>query len=807
MSKNAVAAAVSKFDDAKRIVAKLMARENIAVQVVAGAHTAYFDVANRMLVLPDWQGLTVEQFDMLIGHEVGHALFTDISYVDSVVKQKGLMSYFNVVEDARIERKMKNVYPGLGRAFYESYLRFTQNGPLFQLANGGTDIVLSGSGVTKPIASLKLIDRINLFFKIGAFCKVPFSPEEIPWLRRIQACADMDEALQIAKELYADQKEVEEKERAERKAERERQKKAKKSKQNGGGQKQKTAKGDKTDKSQAEPGEADEDEDASGSGEGDDEGDEDGEGSGSGDSDEDADDSDDAKGSGSGDGDDEDDAEGDGSGDDEGDSDDSGDEVGGGNAPLDPTSETDAAIREVLKNLAEQANPDGAVRHLIYGTLSDDYTRNRIVPAATWSDMAAEVLRNASVDGFLNGVETDWNSNYLATAKAMAAEFERRKTAKQYQRATVAKTGRLDMGKLHQYKFVDDLFLRATKIPNGQSHGIVMIVDGSGSMSNTFADVIDQVLLFAHFAFFARIPFEAYQFTDIKGSGYGGNPIHSTGRLTLAPGQSGQLVGLVDTRVNRMKFKSMVRACLALKAAHTHRGPAKSQSLQNSLAAVPYSSLGGTPLYTGIMLAETVVARMKRTLRLDKMTFTVVSDGGDTGGLWFEEMNVDNHGRIKGRMNRLGYGGMVVRDKVTMENHVHIANGYGRDTRMPDNAILTMLLDVIKHRHGASTAYFYLADGDVSMVINGHTRHGAQKDDIRKANSTLTTTGQFVFTPGTGVADLTMVLASSQLAVKSETDAIKTTGKGKDMVAQYSAALKDRQNSRKFVNATMPFIA
>jgi hypothetical protein len=58
---------------------------------------------------------------------------------------------------------------------------------------------------------------------------------------------------------------------------------------------------------------------------------------------------------------------------------------------------------------------------------------------------------------------------------------------------------------------------------------------------------------------------------------------------------------------------------------------------------LPYSNLNGTPLYTGIMLGEAAVARMKRNLKLDKMIFSVVSDGGDTDGVFFEDNKVDTY--------------------------------------------------------------------------------------------------------------------------------------------------------------------
>ena len=53
----------------------------------------------------------------------------------------------------------------------------------------------------------------------------------------------------------------------------------------------------------------------------------------------------------------------------------------------------------------------------------------------------------------------------------MIKEFERKKAAKEYRRASVAKTGVLDVNKLHSYKHNEDIFLKKTLIPDGKNHG------------------------------------------------------------------------------------------------------------------------------------------------------------------------------------------------------------------------------------------------------------------------------------------------------------------------------------------------
>ena len=57
-------------------VARLLATENITVTHKKGIKTAYFDVKHRVLGLPVWKDKGKVVYDMLVGHEVSHALYT-----------------------------------------------------------------------------------------------------------------------------------------------------------------------------------------------------------------------------------------------------------------------------------------------------------------------------------------------------------------------------------------------------------------------------------------------------------------------------------------------------------------------------------------------------------------------------------------------------------------------------------------------------------------------------------------------------------------------------------------------------------
>ena len=78
--------------------------------------TASFNVNTRVLTLPKWEKASNAVADLLVAHEVGHALFTPNE--DWRDKVSCPHMFVNVTEDARIENLMKRKYAGLPKTFY-----------------------------------------------------------------------------------------------------------------------------------------------------------------------------------------------------------------------------------------------------------------------------------------------------------------------------------------------------------------------------------------------------------------------------------------------------------------------------------------------------------------------------------------------------------------------------------------------------------------------------------------------------------------------------------------------------------------
>ena len=191
----------------KDVLARCMATEDITVQHSASAQTAYFDTLNRVLCLPVWKDMDNSMYDMLVGHEVSHALHTPASGWQEFVgegKGAGMRHMFlNVVEDARIERMIKAKFPGLRRDFVAAYNSLHER-DIFEISD-------------KDISTLALIDRLNLQFKIGLHCQhaIPFSSDEQQYVTRMAETETFEDVMVIARELYEMQVEEDKKQQEE----------------------------------------------------------------------------------------------------------------------------------------------------------------------------------------------------------------------------------------------------------------------------------------------------------------------------------------------------------------------------------------------------------------------------------------------------------------------------------------------------------------------------------------------------------------------------------------------------------------
>jgi len=176
--------------ESKSILARLLAEENLTVSVDGAAKTAYFNLKTRTITIPNWADTSPELYDLLLGHEVGHARNTpEAGWHDNVAGVSAkFKAFLNVCEDARIEKKMRRKYPGLRRSFLKAYAELAEKD--FFGVQG------------KNLSQLLLIDRINLAAKLGSHVNLAFAGVEKEFYDRVMNTETWEEVVAVARDLY-----------------------------------------------------------------------------------------------------------------------------------------------------------------------------------------------------------------------------------------------------------------------------------------------------------------------------------------------------------------------------------------------------------------------------------------------------------------------------------------------------------------------------------------------------------------------------------------------------------------------------
>jgi len=203
--------------------------------------------------------------------------------------------------------------------------------------------------------------------------------------------------------------------------------------------------------------------------------------------------------------------------------DDDNDDSNNSNKPYTPESKTDKAANESVKDLS-----DMNAKEKVYANIPKIKSENMIVDyKKVIEDLTGHYNKISTLPDPPAGALPDnlWIENSAKEIKSykndskksvsyMVKEFEMKKSADQYARAATAKTGTLNMSKLHTYKYNDDLFKKVTTLPGATSHGMIIIVDWSGSMQNQLLGVFHQLLQLVWFCRRTQIPFEVLAFTQ-----------------------------------------------------------------------------------------------------------------------------------------------------------------------------------------------------------------------------------------------------------------------------------------------------
>jgi hypothetical protein len=550
----------------KSNLARLMATENLIIEE-KNVNTAYFDLKNRILTVPVLNGnLSSNIYDLFMGHEVGHALETPIEgYHDSVYDHGVNHTILNVCEDVRIEKKMKRKFPGLRYSFLKAYQELVKMN--FFSIDG------------KNVSEFNLIDRINLQTKVGSSLNIEFSEDEQLLLEEAENTETFEEVVEVAKKI---QKFMQQKKRKN---------KAVVSKAS-----------NEIEEEESNEEELDFDdsfdvvsvlsEDAKGTKEK-----------------EQRIESDSSNGSDIGDS----------------ESNDSEDEAGGssGSDSSKIESQTHNSFRSNEEKLFVRSGSE-----IRYCNIPKIEISECVVSPQQIMSIFHEPIRNMTEDMKQNlNYYREINRKEYQKFKTLnekvvsylAKEFEMRKNAEQHSRAKISKSGEINMSKISDYHFTDDIFKKIMTVPNGKSHGLVMFIDWSGSMATHIHSTIKQMLTLVLFCRKVNIPFEVYAFTtsfertkirtDKK-------TIYQHNDLFLSEG-SFALLNFFNSKMKNSEIHEMASYLHSFFKDYT----------RHSLFFTDDLCLGGTPLNETIVSAFEIIPEFKRKNNLQIVNTIFLTDG------------------------------------------------------------------------------------------------------------------------------------------------------------------------------------
>ena len=666
-------------------LARLMATEDLTI-VHKAIPTAYFDVKNRVLACPVFKDdISPELYDLFMGHEVGHALNTPYEGLHStIMENRTLKGYLNVIEDVRIEKAIKEKYQGLRGSFFKAYNELMDK-DFFGIKE-------------KDLQELSMIDKINLITKCGSRVDIIQDTILIHFLEKAEACKTWEDVVEVATEIYEWSKKFETRDETDEQIT--------------------FIVPDEMLENGDDEGEEEQTEETSSNWETEDEETEDPDGDNT-DSfgapiNPDKEEEEKAPEPGTEPGEDlEDEVKV------------TGKEGGNFTGRYDEPEGARESLTEynAHNNEEEFVDKDAVIRTTIpirerfenkkvnnvlydYKTVLEDW---REYFTGEDLDKQLEELMSNLDDKKKQGWRSEHNEkkkvdrrHFLVLAEHykkyiqnknkkivahMAKEFEMRQTAQRNAKAFTGKSGELDMNRLAKYQIVDDIFKRVTYIPDGKNHGLNVLVDWSGSISREVSDLLEQSLVLAEFCRKVQIPFRVYLFSDaIRRKD--GDPYRSSGK--------GKLVEILSNEQSHREYNEMFVNLSSILVSKLHQDITyswrqkeiplieeynrifsgvqtwdreayyndKQERCQNYEMYPDHYRLGGTPLDHCLVAMRKFLPEFNHAYGVEKSILTIITDGYSHSSKFFsnsseertdEQAQIGEDGDSYARWNKKRY--------------------------------------------------------------------------------------------------------------------------------------------------------
>lgn len=681
--------------EVKGQLAKLLATENLFIEH-QNVSTAAFDVEQRILYLPIWKNITGDIYDLLVGHEVGHALYTPSEVFVSKIPK----SFINVVEDARIEKLIKRRYPGLTRNFYRGYNQLHER-DFFEVKD-------------QPVDRLSFIDRINLYYKIGLhnnYQDIKFTEEEQVYVDMVGNIETFEEAVDVATKIYEFSKQKEE-DKEELQSVQSNQPSQSKNPGDQFSQQQQEQQQQESDDSEQENSSEEQQVTQ-----------------------------------------------------DQNQPNDNFD--GGASSSVNETeSVTDEAWSRNQEELVDERSYGYTYLNVPTSNLDNIIIDYKSIIESLKTHYTAKQKGGIYIEDWVTNRLSSYQKFKTSTVKTvnyLVKEFECKKAASQYSRASVSSTGVLNMSKLHTYKWNEDLFKKVTNLPDGKNHGLVMYLDWSGSMNSCILDTCKQLFNLVWFCKKVNIPFRVYAFTDNRASNYDYYENHDITKDVVKVRKDRdlyynphfRLLEFFSSKMNNRELEEQMKYVWLL-----------ANSFNSYGMSCPYGfDLCGTPLVEAILTSRDVLKKFKTIEKVEKLNVIFLTDGEANPPLSTKQSEYHKKNFNIERWNHeyIGANKLVVTDPVT--RYSVMMNEY--TPRRTTKLFIQFLRNIIDCN---VIGFRIIPKREINWFLdtNNSNQHDRVNNEWRKTKSACVT--------DVGFNELYLIAGDNSLGADTEEIEVKTSG-------------------------------
>jgi len=402
------------------------------------------------------------------------------------------------------------------------------------------------------------------------------------------------------------------------------------------------------------------------------------------------------------------------------------------NPDYEPASKTDEASRENAESLSDKLGASTTRCAIPFDRV--DYTKHVHDTKRILEEFVAKQeyhLGNngennvAAFQAELSAECAKYVSSVKPVVSLMAKEFDMKKAADQHRRSSTSRTGVINVGKLHAYKYEEDLFLRKSIMPDAKNHGMIMMLDLSGSMQPNMAGTLEQLINLVLFCKRVQIPFRVYGFNDSFMRQWGGSadnafPNYLPDDVMLD--NEVYLREFISSDLKAGMFKKALEYIFFMKEFWSNYTSRNDCNWTNKyyMRMVDSDQLGSTPLNDALILASGLINDFRDKTGVQICNLVILSDG-DSNPLYYRAAFSEDGGLVPASLGSYGAEFQYLYDELTRKTMKLSGRRYGRSDQT------AFILDGMKARTDVRIVGFYVlpsngrnAKNELRRIVNDH---------------------------------------------------------------------------------------